>query len=163
MCINADDSNTGAADGMTEPPFQWGDLLLEFWGQAYEFRYEPKPGSAAPYTARRRDNGLKLAAGSPDELTRLVTDDYNASPVARDVTISDAVGKDLDHLRENSPFDWDWWFSGGSYHGQPPWSGSDTVRTADREAALGAAWHQENLMGEGRTKALDNAINRSRQ
>jgi hypothetical protein len=55
---------------------------LQFhWGSAYLIT-----GAAGHWIAMRRDNGQTLSASSPDELHTLIIEDYEARPVARDLT-----------------------------------------------------------------------------
>ena len=62
--------------------YTW-DYLVDQWGGAYEFEHEP--GTAEPYTAKRRDNGLVLAASTAESLHDLVRKDYHERPVPRSV------------------------------------------------------------------------------
>jgi hypothetical protein len=51
------------------------------WGGAYLIT-----GAARHWLAQRRDNGRLLTASGPDELRELIQEDYEAQPVARDLT-----------------------------------------------------------------------------
>ena len=59
------------------------NYLIEHWGDAYEFGHQP--GTVNPYTCKRRDNGLLLAARTVESLHHLVLKDYNEQPVPRSV------------------------------------------------------------------------------
>lgn len=51
------------------------------WGSAYLIT-----GAAGHWIAMRRDNGQTLTASGPEELRELIVEDYEARPVARDLT-----------------------------------------------------------------------------
>lgn len=60
-----------------------GDALADLqwhWGSAYEIT-----GAAEHWVAHRRDNGRMLVAGGPAELRQMITEDYTAQPVSREV------------------------------------------------------------------------------
>ena len=59
-----------APDSLRDLQWHWGDAYLI-------------TGAAAHWIAHRRDNGLMLAAGSPEELRELIIEDYADQRVSR--------------------------------------------------------------------------------
>lgn len=68
---------------MTQPPGHRNELQdLQFhWGDAYLIT-----GAGEHWIAQRRDDGRMLIASGPEELRELIRADYEAQPVARDLT-----------------------------------------------------------------------------
>jgi hypothetical protein len=66
----------------TADRYAW-NYLVDQWGDAYAFEHEP--GTAEPYTAQRRDNGLVLRAKTVESLQAKVYLDYRERPVPRSV------------------------------------------------------------------------------
>ena len=66
----------------TADRYAW-DYLVDQWGDAYEF--EHTLGTAEPYAAKRRDNGLILSARTIEALQAKVYLDYRDAPVSREV------------------------------------------------------------------------------
>jgi len=56
------------------------DDLQWHWAEAYMIT-----GAAGHWLAQRRDNGRTLVASGPEELRELITEDYEARPVSREV------------------------------------------------------------------------------
>lgn len=135
----------------TEKYLTW-HVLLEIWSDSYSFRYEP--GSANPYTATRCDNGLKLAARTPEALIRLVAGNHRMEPVRPGVTVPATAGENLNLLRERGPEEWEWWYTASLYHGKPPGGSASTVKSDTWDAALNESWNQAR-------KAADDAIART--
>ena len=50
------------------------------WGSAYLIT-----GMSGHWLAQRRDDGQTLSASGPEELRELITEDYRARPVPRDI------------------------------------------------------------------------------
>lgn len=76
-------SRTGEGTTMHTADRHAWDYLVEQWGEAYEFEYQPDTENA--YTCKRRDNGLLLAARTAESLHEHVKKDYIGRPVTRNV------------------------------------------------------------------------------
>lgn len=57
------------------------DDLIWHWGEAYVIAHM----GPDMWLAQRRDNRKMLRAGEPEELRGLITEDYEAQPVSREV------------------------------------------------------------------------------
>jgi hypothetical protein len=64
------------------------DDLDWHWGEAYDLAV-----TKAGWVAKRLDNGRSLVAGSPAELRALITADYAATPVSRDLPAEPMSGE----------------------------------------------------------------------
>jgi hypothetical protein len=63
----------------------WADLQYH-WDSAYQFDYSEDPGDRKPFRVTRRDDPAKvLEAETPDELGRMIAEDYRRNPVPREV------------------------------------------------------------------------------
>lgn len=72
---------SGVSTVGTETQDAW-DYLVNNWGSAYIFSYDPAQPVA--FTARRRDNNLELKARSVESLQNLIREDYNERAVSRE-------------------------------------------------------------------------------
>ena len=63
-----------------EPPQDVLGRLQWDWGTAYQIT-----GTANRWVARRSDSGRLIIGGSPEDLGRLLKQDYEAEPIPREV------------------------------------------------------------------------------